>query len=117
MRWQLAQGEHKSAANEDLRRDLRAWGVEEDAIEEYIERSSGNQPPPDLDEDNAEYLIAFHQLSPSRPVGFGMGAIPVSEIHAYCDLFDVDEVETFFYLIRALDAVYLGHMAKTSRRA
>ena len=89
--------------------------MDEDGIEDYVGNSSVSLPPPDLWADNAEYLIAFLRLSPSRQVGFSVGAIPVSEIRAYCDLFGVDDVETFFQLIRALDSAWLDHSAKKSK--
>ena len=48
-------------------------------------------------------------LSSSRNVGFSLTAIPLSEIKAYCEMFEIEgeEREEFLYLIRALDDEYL----------
>ncbi len=92
-----------------------SWGVGAEAIDAYIDQGANQLAPPDLDDDNVEYLIAFHRLSPSRQIGFAVGAIPVTEIRAYCDLFGIEEVETFFCLIRALDSAYVECMAKKGK--
>lgn len=50
-------------------------------------------------------------LDPGRPVYQGsLGRIPLSEIHAYLELFGVSEIETkllFIRMIKALDSVYV----------
>jgi len=48
-------------------------------------------------------------LSPSRPSGWGVGAIPISEIKAWCEMYELvgEEREEFLELIRALDDEYL----------
>jgi hypothetical protein len=48
-------------------------------------------------------------LSPSRNMGWGAGAIPLSEVKAYCEMFDIegDEREELLLLLRALDDEYL----------
>lgn len=52
---------------------------------------------------------AFVLLSPSRNVGWGAGAIPLTEIRAYCEMFEIEaeEREDLLYLLRAIDDEYL----------
>lgn len=57
---------------------------------------------------------AFQKLSSSRPLGMGgAGSIPISEISAYCALYrmeDLDDVDRFVTMIKALDSEYLQWM-------
>ena len=53
-------------------------------------------------------LGAFFVLHESRPIGFTVGAIPLSEIVAYCAIHQVDDAERFCGLIRGLDRVFLA---------
>jgi hypothetical protein len=52
---------------------------------------------------------AFFLLSQSRPMGWSIGAIPLSEIAAYVGLFGAPagDVELFVAQIRALDQEFL----------
>ncbi|HWM89403.1 MAG TPA: hypothetical protein VN493_01405 [Thermoanaerobaculia bacterium] len=52
---------------------------------------------------------AFVLLSPSRNMGWGAGAIPLTEVRAYCEMFEIEpeEREDLLYLLRALDEEYL----------
>lgn len=81
------------------------------ASEQDIERMVGPEryypEPPALDPENAEYLAAFADLSPLRPAGFGVSAIPASEMLAYCRLHGIADTEEFFGRIRAADAAFL----------
>lgn len=81
--------------------------MDEAAIEEHIDGIRNELPPPDLDYSWAEYLFAFHELSPSRNVGMGLGAIPMTEIRAYRKEFGFDDRELFFRMVRALDGAWL----------
>lgn len=66
------------------------------------------EPFPDL----AEYLEAFRVLCASRPnSGFGISAIPLSEIQSYCSLFGVEDRERFVYLVRAMDEAFIEKRA------
>jgi hypothetical protein len=68
---------------------------------------------PVLNEFSAFYLAAFSDLSGTRQAGFsGPQRITVAEMLAYCELFDVDEREQFFYNIRAADGVFMEWVAK-----
>jgi hypothetical protein len=68
---------------------------------------------PALDEFSAFYLSAFNDLNGTRSNGFsGPNRITATEMLAYCDLFEIDEREQFFYNIRAADEVYMEWVAK-----
>lgn len=59
-------------------------------------------------------------MSPSRNVGWGAGAIPLTEVRAYCEMFEIppEEREDLLYLLRALDEEYLkstNEKSKTKR--
>ncbi len=62
----------------------------------------------------------FWFLSPSRPVGFAAGAIPLSEIVVYWrDLRGVrsqDDLERCVELVRRLDTAFLTHHAEQQRQ-
>ena len=62
---------------------------------------------------------AFHRLSSSRQVSMGgAGAIPFEVIDRYAERFGVEDFETFYHLIAALDGAYLEHVnAKTKTPA
>lgn len=67
---------------------------------------------PELSRWTAPYFEAFLTLTDSRSIGFGgAGAIPLSEIKAYCDLYqidDVDEIDRLITMIKALDSEFLS---------
>lgn len=68
---------------------------------------------PILDEQSAFYLEAFNDLSGTRSGGFnGPNRISAAEILAYCELFEIDERERFFYNMRAADNVFMEWVAK-----
>ena len=73
------------------------------------------QNQPHLREDLHWIVEAFYRMSGSRQIGFGVGPIPLTEIEAYIRLFGLldDDIEQFYRLITALDAVYIK---KTSKR-
>lgn len=64
---------------------------------------------PDLFPDLQPVWEGFTLLSPSRNVGMSVGAIPLTEIKAYCEMYDIEgeEREEFLLLIRSLDDEYL----------
>jgi hypothetical protein len=61
---------------------------------------------------------AFVLLSPSRNVGWGAGAIPLTEIRAYCEMFEIEaeEREDLLYLLRAIDDEYLKLTGEKNKR-
>lgn len=76
---------------------------EGDELPAFVERM------PSVEPHLVWYVEAFRSLANSRPVGMGLGPIPLSEIEAYVRLFGLvdDDLERFVHLIHALDAVYL----------
>lgn len=62
------------------------------------------------------YLVAFYDLSRGRQITMGgAGPIPLSEIHAYMQIFemqDLDERRRFMDLMTRMDGVYLEHQRK-----
>lgn len=63
-----------------------------------------------------DYLEAFFLLSPSRQIGFGPGGILLSEMAVYCQIHRIANVPRFVRIIRAIDAVYLAHVAETLKK-
>lgn len=82
---------------------------------------------PVIDEDLGYICEAFNTLSPSRASGMGLGAIPLSEVVAYLQVFPVFHSREFFVkAIREMDFAWLavknkrdssdGHDIKGQRR-
>jgi hypothetical protein len=73
-----------------------------------------NRSRPLVEEDARGLYEAFHLLHPSRPQHFGgAGAIPFTEIDAFCRLFAITEArETVARQLRRLDVAYLGLVEK-----
>jgi hypothetical protein len=67
------------------------------------------QKMPLLREDLQWIAEAFFRLTGSRQIGFGVGPIPLTEIEAYVRLFGLldDDIDAFFRLISAMDAVFV----------
>lgn len=64
-------------------------------------------------------LSAFYEISCGRGLGEQPQPIQVAEILAYAQLMDISdpqERETLFARVRAMDAVYLGHVAKSMQK-
>lgn len=59
---------------------------------------------------------AFVVLSPSRPFGFGVGCIPLSEIESFIRLYEVDDVDRLLRLIRAMDTAYVEKINQRNER-
>lgn len=62
---------------------------------------------------------AWEALHWSRPVGWGMGAIPVSEVLAYCVLLGIEDLNQRGWILRAvqrLDSEFLKHHAEESKK-
>lgn len=60
--------------------------------------------------ENLFFWQAFITLSACRPTGFSVGAIPFTDLLAYCDLvgiYSFDEKEEFIKIIQGLDYVFL----------
>lgn len=72
------------------------------------------QNKPKLSHWVAQYYSAFHVLNDSRMVREGsIGSIPLSEIFAYMQMFEIDKLderEHFTKMVKALDRVYVKHI-------
>lgn len=86
-------------------------------------RAEGKPTPaldrrPELFSDLEPVWEAFTVLSPSRNVGFSAGAIPLSEIKAYCEMFGVEggARQELLYLVRVLDDEYLKITNEKNKR-
>ena len=62
---------------------------------------------PELMSWEAPYVTAFYTITSSRQSGMGVGPIPLSEILAYCQFFEVVEPELFLYIMQKCDNAYL----------
>lgn len=64
------------------------------------------------------YLAAFWDLTHDRQMGAmgGAGGIPWTAIDAYADRHEVEDFDTFKAVLKALDGVYLEHVAETMKR-
>ena len=58
------------------------------------------------------YFRAFRDLSTCRGIGMGLGPIPFTAIIQYCNLYNIEEIEEFIYLIRRMDDKFLELEAK-----
>jgi hypothetical protein len=66
---------------------------------------------PELYEDLFPFWKAFSSLSGSRPTGFSVGAIPISEIISYLDLMEIHNFEDrteYYKWIKFLDNEFLS---------
>lgn len=62
---------------------------------------------PELSVGAREYVSMFYRLTGSRPVGMGVGAIPMSELLIYADYAEIDDTEMYLDIILSADATYL----------
>lgn len=70
---------------------------------------------PDCPEYWQEYLDAFWLLNTSRPVGFGLGYIPLSEVEVFCRMFDIADAQGFVIVIRHLDRIYIEYQRERQK--
>jgi hypothetical protein len=94
------------------------WGDKENflrGIEERGEVVPALLNKPELDEFLVPYWMAFQALSPSRRIGMGIGAIPLSEIESYIRIYgieDQEERENLVYLTGEMDRVFIEYCNK-----
>jgi hypothetical protein len=63
------------------------------------------------------YTEAFRDLALTRPLGMGaIGHIPVTEVLAWGHMTGVDDLETLWRHVHALDAVYVRHFMDEQAR-
>lgn len=88
------------------------------------EAAAGREPSalrnrPRLDVRQVRVYNAFQSVTGSRNASMsGVLPIPISEIRAYCDLYqirDAEKIETLVERIQFLDGVYLEHVAEKSK--
>jgi hypothetical protein len=92
------------------------WGKTKPIFESMDEVAPTLLNKPVLDEFSAFYINAFMDLSGMRQAGFnGPMRISIADIQAYCDMFEIDEREQFFYNMRAADDVYLEWVMKANK--
>lgn len=73
----------------------------------------GEAEGPEICDEARTYYNIFMRLSPSRRFGMAVGAIPISEIHAFCEYFGIDELferERMLYLVGVADGAYLEEL-------
>ncbi len=94
------------------------WGPQREFLN-TLQQTTGEIPKalkdrPSLNKWTVQYYSAFNVLSDSRQIGQGgIGPIPLSEMKAYMEMFEVsnlDERERFAKMVRALDRVYIKHV-------
>jgi hypothetical protein len=49
-------------------------------------------------------------------VGFGIGCIPLSEIESYIRLYEVEDIDRFIQLIRAVDGAFVQKVNQRAER-
>lgn len=49
------------------------------------------------------YVDAFNELSTCRQSGMGIGKIPFTAIHEYAKIYNIEDFQSFNYLIRVMD--------------
>lgn len=59
---------------------------------------------------------AFITLSPSRPAGFGLSCIPLTELESYIRLYEVEDIDRFIQLIRAMDGAFVEKVNQRNER-
>jgi hypothetical protein len=72
------------------------------------------QNKPELFPEALPYLSAFHTLSMSRQMGFGIGYIPYSEICSYLNENQISysDREDYINWIQLIDSIYVSTQAK-----
>lgn len=93
--------------------------MEQGAIEQKIIEDCArfNQPLPERIANAPElnlglelYHSGFIQLSRSRPSGFGLAAIPLSNIVDYCTIYSIigEQMEDFIWFITEVDQLFMS---------
>ena len=63
---------------------------------------------PELWPECAIYMQAFRELSVSRPIGFGaIGYIPAAEVDAWARIYAIEDTETLWRHVHAVDMAYV----------
>lgn len=70
---------------------------------------------PDLPKEFEWLMEAFWVLHSSRQSGMGIGYIPLTEIKAYAEMFDVPDVRMLVGCIRALDRIFVERESEKAK--
>lgn len=99
----------KPEGDAEVAREMRMMGMPEAEIEQALGGSGGGIAPdcPELWPENHQALQAFMLLSPRRPSGFGVAAIPVSEMWRIGQMLNLDTDESYVRKLCAADDAYL----------
>lgn len=98
------------------------WGQQLQTLEEFEEKTGitpkGLASRPEVQAESYFYLDVFETLSASRGVGMG-GPLPITlaDVWAYCQLFEITDLEERAKLLRflqELDQTYLAKSAETA---
>lgn len=86
------------------------WGREEDRA--FLRTLPPDAPAlancPELWPECALYMQAFRELSASRPLGFGtLGYIPAQEVESWGRIYGIEDVETLWRHVHAMDMAYV----------
>ena len=72
--------------------------------------------PPQVSPENWEYMEAFWTLNRSRTYGFDfIGYIPLTEIEAFCRIFEVAEAESLVAIVLHLDRLFVDFQNKKQK--
>jgi hypothetical protein len=83
--------------------------------DEFMPPALQNQPQ--LWAENQTLLEAFYRLNSTRQSGMnGAFAISISEINAYCQMFEIEECAEFFNAISACDDVYFKYLKTLDKK-
>lgn len=75
------------------------------------------QNQPQLWAENQALLEAFYRLNSTRQSGMnGAFSISISEINAYCQMFEIEECAEFFNAISACDDIYFKHLKTLDKK-
>ncbi len=74
---------------------------------------------PELEPGLVFYWYAFWELSTDRQIGMSEGPIPWSSMHRWCQYHEIlgDEFDRFVIMIKHMDAAYLKHRSKASKKS
>lgn len=92
---------------------------------EGLAATTGRIPPallskPEIPDEGRDLWNAYMQLSGSRSLGFGVtGPIPMSEIKAFCDVYEWDDIEERSILVDVVhgcDAAFFEHQERLRKQ-
>jgi hypothetical protein len=98
---------------------LNQWGTHRDWLESLSDEIGQDLPQlegrPFLAPTLVWLLEAFNALSRARPMAFGPGAVPCSEMIAIGRAYRVGDMQAFIRVMSALDDAWLMHYVETEK--